>query len=129
MPEMRQLNDGTWLDEETGVVIAPEAMAFGAGPNQVYTGPPLMPRDMSNPAPPLPFQRSGMLPSGESAMAHAYRMGPKPLPNPQLAVSPFALGAVTEGVKKVLLVAGIVGITWVTVAIKNRINGKKKKNK
>lgn len=129
MPEMRQLNDGTWLDEETGVVIAPSGMAFGAGQNQVYSGPPLMPRDMSNPAPPLPFQRNGVLPRGETASNYAYRMGPKPLPNPQLAVSPFALGAVTEGVKKVLLVAGIVGITWVTVAIKNGINGKKKKNK
>ena len=114
MPEMRQLNDGTWLNEETGVVIAPDNFSY-AGQNDVYSGAPLLPRtDFRNPAPPLPFQRRGELPSVRA-------------PIPQQPVA--GLGAISENVKKVLLVAGLVGVAYVTITVKNRINGKKKKKK
>jgi hypothetical protein len=125
MPEMRQLNDGTWLNEETGVVVAPQGFAYAGGQNDVYDGPPLMPNlDLRNPAPPLPVQRRGVLPNVQAPVPQQPVAG---FPGPQLAVSPFALGEMGDGVKKVLLVAGLVAITYVTVIAKNKINGKKKK--
>ncbi len=125
MPQMRQLNDGTWLDEQTGVVVAPEAFAYYGGQNDVYSGAPLMvPPDLRNPAPPLPSQRRGVLPIVRPPVPQQPVAG---FPGPQLALSPFALGEITEKVKKLLLVAGLVGITYFTVWGKGKINGKKKK--
>jgi len=123
---MRQLYDGTWLNEETGVVIAPEAFSYYGAQNDVYSGPPLLPpSDMRNPEPPLGPQRMDvMLPSVRPPGMEQPVAG---FPGPQLAVSPFALGQVKEGMKKMLLVAAVVGLTYVTVWGKNRINGKKKK--
>ena len=112
MPEMRQLNDGTWLNSETGVVVAPQGFTY-AGQNDVYSGPPLLPnQDIRSPNTPLPFQRQGELPVVRP-------------PTPQQPVA--GLGAMSEGVKKVLLVSGLLALTYATVTVKNKINGKKKK--
>ena len=125
MPEMRQLNDGTWLNEETGVVVAPQGFAYSAGQNDVYTGPPLMTSpDPRSPGTPLPFQRQGELPQVRAPIPQQPVAG---FPGPTLAVSPFGLGSMSENVKKVLLVAGLMAITYATVKVKDKINGKKKK--
>lgn len=122
MPEMRQLNDGTWLNEETGVVVAPENFSY-AGQNAVYSGPPLLPR-AEGPTPPLRAQQNVELPSVTPPIPQQPVAG---FPGPQLAVSPFGLGQAGDGLKKVLLVVGVVALTYATVWGKNKINGKKKK--
>ena len=111
MPEMRQLNDGTWLNEETGVAVAPGDTYF-TGQDR-YTGPPLLPTDVNNPTPPPPAQQMNVV------------LPPIAPPQMEQPVAGFSMAG--DGMKKMMLVVGIVALTYFTVWGKNKINGKKKK--
>jgi hypothetical protein len=101
----RQLPDGSYLDSNTGDLRGFDPAREGAA--RALSGQAGRPSPKAPNFPVLPQQRMVVLPSarGPSAIID---------PKPNLALNPYELGmgAMSDTTKRMLLIAGLVGVAW-----------------
>lgn len=122
MPAMRQLPDGTWLNEDTGTVSAPLQDPMGGGAPK------------RSPAPPETPVGTPLLPARIAPQAQNIAGAPDMLPGMGRYVnassySPNGLAGLSPGLKKVILLGSIVGVATLTVWLQNRSGSKKSAKK